>query len=490
MLIKGLSMSMYGQISIIALVVWFGGCTPSPTISTSSTLSPLLLPPPSLISSDSKSITTKNNQYLEKEDEEVGVITGQKIVDLDRFAQNIDTYAGYYGEDQNSTYEIQKTFQYHYYRPWRYVAVPIGVKEASWPINAYNAGYGSNLKPIPKEWFLKMGEQSDFKSFGSISKPAIALRWMSVRVFPTQKPLYKNPTKPGNGYPFDMLQNNSVSFNEPLFLSHYSLDGSWAYVFSNNASGWVEASGISMITPEQSNLFQNKEKVFITEDGVALRDNQNKFVAYSRIGMVLPLSHENNTTVSALYIDGSGNTRETLIPKQSAHVGIQLINKNDLVKIGNQLLKNTYGWGEMYEERDCSSMIRDYMTPFGIWLPRNSAQQAKKGEIISFKDMNNTQKLMTIKEKGLPFETIIYKKGHVLLYVGTVDDTVLVMHNIWGIRTKDKMGIKGRVIVGRAVVSTLELGSEVENFDSENMLLNTIISMNIFTRTPSVLVQK
>jgi hypothetical protein len=135
-------------------------------------------------------------------------------------------------------------------------------------------------------------------------------------------------------------------------------------------------------------------------------------------------------------------------------------------------------------------MIRDYMTPFGVWLPRNSAQQAKKGEIVSFKDMNNSQKLTTIKEKGIPFETIIYKKGHVLLYVGTVDDTVLVMHNIWGIRTKDKMGIKGRVIVGRAVVSTLELGSEIENFDPENMLLNTITSMNVFTRTPSVLVRK
>jgi hypothetical protein len=103
---------------------------------------------------------------------------------------------------------------------------------------------------------------------------------------------------------------------------------------------------------------------------------------------------------------------------------------------------------------------------------------------------NNSQKLTTIKEKGIPFETIIYKKGHVLLYVGTVDNTVLVMHNIWGIRTKDKMGVTGRVVIGRAVVSTLELGSEIENFDSDNMLLSTVTSMNIFTRTPNVLVQK
>jgi hypothetical protein len=482
-------MGIYGHISIIGLVVLLGGCVSSPQVSNPAPV-PLLLPPPALLEGNVKSIPTTNDQHLDGEDEDKAIIKVQKIGDLERYIQNIEKYVSYYGEDQNNTYNIQKTFWHHYYRPWRYTAVPISAKEASWPINAYNAGYGSNLKPIPKEWFITMGEQSNFASFGAIGKPAIALRWMSVRVFPTQKPLYKDPAKPGNGYPFDMLQNNSVSFNEPLFLSHYSLDGSWAYVFTNNASGWVETNGISIITPEQIDFFQNKEKLFITEDAIALRDNQNRFVAYSRIGMVLPLLRENNESLSALYVDASGNTKELVVPKQSARVGIQLINKNDLAKIGNQLLKNTYGWGEMYEERDCSSMIRDYMTPFGIWLPRNSAQQAKKGEVISFKDMNNSQKLTTIKEKGIPFETIIYKKGHVLLYVGTVDDTVLVMHNIWGIRTKDKMGIKGRVIVGRAVVSTLELGSEIENFDPENMLLNTITSMNVFTRTPSVLVRK
>jgi hypothetical protein len=66
----------------------------------------------------------------------------------------------------------------------------------------------------------------------------------------------------------------------------------------------------------------------------------------------------------------------------------------------------------------------------------------------------------------------------------------MVMHNIWGIRTKDKDGIKGRVVIGKAVISTLELGSEVENFDPTNMLLSTIISMNIFTKIPTPVVRK
>jgi len=221
-----------------------------------------------------------------------------------------------------------------------------------------------------------------------------------------------------------------------------------------------------------------------------LRDSDKRFVAYSRIGMVLPLSEETADNYKVLYVDSSGKTKELFIPKESAHIGSSLINKDELVKLGSHLLRNTYGWGGMFEERDCSSMIRDFVTPFGIWLPRNSAQQAKKGEVISFKDLNNSQKIVLIKEKGVPFETILYKKGHVLLYVGTYEDSVMVMHNIWGIRTKDKEGLKGRVIVGRAVISTLELGADVENFDSSNMLLSTLVSMNIFTKVPTPIVQK
>ena len=41
----------------------------------------------------------------------------------------------------------------------------------------------------------------------------------------------------------------------------------------------------------------------------------------------------------------------------------------------------------MYQERDCSSTLRDLFTPFGLWLPRNSGQQAGEGIYISLKDL-------------------------------------------------------------------------------------------------------
>lgn len=405
----------------------------------------------------------------------------KKVSDLEYFPQTISPYLDHNFTNQEVPFELQKHFEEHYYAPWSYSAAPICSREAKWPISAFLSGYGSNLKPVDPSWIPELVSQSNFLAFSTVNKPAVTTKWMNIRVFPTQKPLYKNPAMPGEGYPFDLLQNSSVGFNEPIFISHYSKDGSWVYIFTNNASGWVESDGITVITEQQIKLIHEKEKVFITQDRIPLYSESNKFVAYSRIGMVLPLKEETSYGYKVLFFKNNGAMEEMIVPKESSHIGGHLLNKEDLIKVGMHLLRNTYGWGGMFEERDCSSMIRDFMTPFGIWMPRNSASQAKKGEVILFNGLDNSQKLALIKEKGVPFETILYKKGHVLLYLGTYENNVMVMHNIWGIRTIDALGKKGRIIIGKAVITTLQLGREVENFDTNNMLLSTLISMNIFT---------
>jgi hypothetical protein len=151
-----------------------------------------------------------------------------------------------------------------------------------------------------------------------------------------------------------------------------------------------------------------------------------------------------------------------------------------LSEITKEVSKTNYGWGGMYEQRDCSSMLRDMFTPFGIWLPRNSYQQSKVGKIISLKDMSEEKKIITIKEKAIPFQTLLYKKGHIVLYVGTYNDDIVVFHNTWGIKTK-KDGVEGRLIIGRAIFSTLKLGEEQKDYDKSSELLKNMTSMNIIT---------
>lgn len=472
---------------ISGLLLTLGGCSnhvpnePSPITK--------LSPTPALSVADSN-ITDNTNPFCCSLPQDLDIKLpqyGPKINDLEKFTQSILPYVEQNSIDRENFYEIQNHFEARYFAPWGYLKTPYTLQEITWPLRAFKGGFGSNLLPVPPVWFEEIKVNSNFEAYGNISKKGIALKPLDIRAFPTDKPLYKDPSLPGEGYPFDLLQNSTLHYNEPIFISHMSKDGAWSYIFSNNVTGWVKSDGITLIDDQMIQNFQQAKKVFLVEDNIPLYTTENRYTVHSRIGMVLPLERIEGDYYVVKTIDSNNSTQDILIPKNSARIGVSRFNKNDLSLIGSHLLKNTYGWGGMYGERDCSSMIRDMMTPFGVWLPRNSSAQSKKGEVISFNGLSNDEKLALIKDKGIPFETIIYLKGHVVLYIGTYQDNVLTLHNIWGIRTLDKEGNKGRHIVGKTVISTLDLGSELETFDPAMRLLSRVESMNIFTKTPTTL---
>ena len=267
-------------------------------------------------------------------------------------------------------------------------------------------------------------------------------------------------------------------------MSHYSKDGAWVYVFSSYATGWLPLHSIAFMTKKQTQKWQKTKQLHIVDDGYPIKDIEGRFVFYGRLGIMLPLikvekEHYRVRTVTM----GSYNEptfTEAKIPK---HVGreepLPLDYKN-LPKLANEVLQSNYGWGGLYEERDCSSTLRDFYAPFGIWLPRNSSQQAHMGEVIPLSKMNREEKLRQIKAKGIPFETFLYRKGHILLYLGEYQGSLMVMHNVWGIKTKNEEKA-GRKVIGRTVISTLDLGCKQPDYDKENNLLDTLESMNIIT---------
>jgi len=473
---------------ILSLAVIFGGCSLHDSVKPPEPIKPLS----SEAEKDAnKSILSDPFCCMLPQDIDVKLPEmGPKLNDLERFEQSMSPYVEKNGVDQENLYEVQNTFESRYYAPWSYTAPPQNSQDAQWPLRAFRGGYGSNLRPVPPSWFEEIKNACNFENYGTLNQKAITLKWMDIRALPTDKPLYKDPSRPGDGYPFDLLQNSSVNYNEPVFISHKTQDGAWSYIFTNNASGWVKSDGVRTIDESSIAAILKSQKVFLTEDNVPLYDDQQQFTVYSRVGMILPLKHSTDDKYY-LNVYSENNTSKVLsVSQSSAHIGVSKLNKTDLIKIGSQMLKNTYGWGGMYGERDCSSMIRDMYTPFGIWLPRNSSAQSHKGEVISFEGLSDDQKLALIKEKGVPFETIIYLKGHVLLYIGSYQESLLVMHNIWGVRTLDKQGEKGRHIIGKAVISTLDLGSELDEFDPSMRLLTRAVSMNIFTRQPNLLLTR
>jgi hypothetical protein len=141
-------------------------------------------------------------------------------------------------------------------------------------------------------------------------------------------------------------------------------------------------------------------------------------------------------------------------------------------------LTESYGWGGVDFTRDCSSTTQDYFAPFGIWLPRNSYAQSRAGHYTSFKGLSKEEKEALILKEAIPFVTLIYSKGHIMIYVGKYNNKPIIYHNVWGVKTV-KNGKKGRYIIGRTVITTLELGKELEGKNENNTLINHIRGMSI-----------
>ena len=157
------------------------------------------------------------------------------------------------------------------------------------------------------------------------------------------------------------------------------------------------------------------------------------------------------------------------------------LTKFNIAKMANELINESYGWGGLYQNRDCSAMIKDLFAPFGLWLPRHSADQAKEGgTFIDLQKLSPKEKELMILKQGIPYLTLIWRKGHIMLYIGSYQGRVLVFHNFWGVRTKDFLGRETRKIVGHAAITTLHPGIEFQDSDNpEKGYLNGILGMTL-----------
>ncbi len=395
--------------------------------------------------------------------------------DAQAYIQNLQEHA--------TLLPTQREYNKKYYRIWT-APVDVNLSEAMWPhrvFNAKRAYYGINLKKLQSLFYEKMLIRANFRDYMHIAKKALTIRGTDIRAFPTSEVLLKHPNTPGEGFPFDYLQNSYIAANKPLLVSHFSSDKKWAFVFSSFTSGWVKSTDIVILPQNDADVWMQAKQVHILKDKVAVVDRDG-YLFDLRIGMMLPLVKESKEFYTVVTVQRKDLYtplyNEIKISKENASLQPLIFTHSNVLKILSQLQHSRYGWGGMYGERDCSATMRDYFAPFGIWLGRNSAVLAKAGKVISLEGLDEDTKRALIKKVGIPFETMLYRRGHIVLYLGIYHDKIIVFQNLWGIKTK-KGKQSGRVVIGRAVYSTLDLGEDLPYYDADSSLIKKLKIMNI-----------
>ncbi|MCE1226301.1 MAG: SH3 domain-containing protein [Geobacteraceae bacterium] len=321
--------------------------------------------------------------------------------------------------------------------------------------------YGENRLKVKPERIKVILDHADLERLPSMNQPGVAIAPTFMRGLPNLKPLYET----SDDFPFDQLQYSEVKTNEPLRILHLSDTGAWAFVETAYGLGWVKAGTVLPVDRSVQQRMASADLVVITRDFAVIRDDRGKAMPQPRIGTLYPLLREEPdhwlVELAVAGEDDWATLKTARILKKDAQRFPLTFNAETVTHIGNELLKTPYGWGELFRDRDCSATTRDFFLPFGIWLPRNSREQLHSGPFVSLVNLSKPDKEKLLIQQGVPFRTIVHRKGHIMLYAGIYNGRPVVLHTTWAIRFKTKSGQEEKFYVGRTVLTTLEAGFEL-----------------------------
>ncbi|HPD56250.1 MAG TPA: SH3 domain-containing protein [Smithellaceae bacterium] len=352
-------------------------------------------------------------------------------------------------------------------------------------------GFGENRIRHTTAWIKKLEQNASLSGYPNALYPAITTRNTNMRVLPTQGAHFSSPNADSSGWPFDNMQRSAVAANTPIFVCHISADKSWALVETSFTFGWIPIEDSAMVDEAFIRQWDTGRYAVITANQTSVLDENEKFILRASIGHIFPLVREmpEKLTILVAAADENGNAviKNGFVPREQAAVKPLRFNYDNVTKIANELLGEAYGWGGLYGNRDCSAMTRDFFAPFGIWLPRHSADQVNEvGQYFDLRGLTAEEKEKMIIEQGLPYLSLLWFRGHVMLYIGQKNGQALVFHNIWGIRIKDETGTNGRKIIGQSVITTLRPGAELDGIDIlDGYLIDKIAAMNVLVPVQS-----
>lgn len=381
---------------------------------------------------------------------------------------------------------LDNTYDTRFFAPWQQQRASLPAAEAFWGVAAYadRQGFGENLLPIaPRDWQqLVASLQRD--SYPSLARPAITVRNTACRVFPTFRPFFLDPQQAGEGYPFDYFQNSALWSGTPLLITHVSADGAWFFAEAGFVAGWVPATDVAWADATFRAAYQTGRYAALIRDEVTLRDVAGEFLTLTHIGALFPLAAQDGEGLQLLVpvrdADGVAVARSAFVDPAHAAPKPLPLQAEQIAVMANRMLGQTYGWGGLYENRDCSSTLRDLFTPFGVWLPRNSGDQAGSGTLDDLAALDESAKRARILQHGVPFYTLLWFRGHIGLYLGPdpVSGEPMLLHNLWGVRTTGWLGREGRAVVGRLVITSLHPGEERPDVE-DGRFLRRVLGMTV-----------
>jgi cell wall-associated NlpC family hydrolase len=380
-----------------------------------------------------------------------------------------------------------------HFSPWRRSQPQSGLEDIAAEFEKYeqNRGYGKNGRKYAKSWIKRLRANAGLQDYSGAGYPAITIRHSSLRALPTAEAHFNSSEQALSGHPFDNLQATTVMVNTPVFISHVSRDKKWVWAETGYYFGWLPGLDVAALSADFRKDWETGRYAVIVRDKTTLHDAEGLFLFQAPLGAIFPLVNDGPAGLEILVAVADADRRAVLkkvtLPKDAAAAKPVPMTTAQMARLANELINEPYGWGGLNGNRDCSAMTRDLFAPFGVWLPRNSMEQALEGgTFIDLSALSAREKEEKIVSQGIPYLTLLWRKGHIMLYMGTHNGKPLVFHNLWGISTMTAPGRKGKLIVGHAAITTLHPGRELPDYSKAAADLSTnILGMTLLVERPA-----
>jgi hypothetical protein len=324
-----------------------------------------------------------------------------------------------------------------------------------------NGNFDAAGQPLSAQFWSELEAQLNLKAIPASSQPRYGypIRFTNQRLAPHSGII-------SSGYldlEFDYLQNSGFDIGSPVILYHESRDGKWLFAAGRASSGWVWKEDIAIMDREDWLAYQQAQPFVITlaEKSDLYRDaSRTDYYALIRMGNRLPLIAEDQDSYELL-LPGAAQ-QSVFIAKRDAHQGYLPYTARNVYEQAFKAQNTPYGWGDLNAEYDCSGLIKQLFQCFGIYLPRNGAEQYKAGlaqaEFSQSADFSSRAERLA--GSAIPAATLLRLPGHIMLYLGRVEGKAYVLHSLWGIRRpNDADGADEIIAVNHTVVSDLSLGA-------------------------------
>jgi cell wall-associated NlpC family hydrolase len=394
--------------------------------------------------------------------------------------------------DPQEQKQRDQEYNNRHFSPWRLNQPRSSLDNIVFEFEKYerNRGYGKNGRKHGPDWIKRLRANARLRDDPGADYLAITIRHSSLRALPTGEAHFNSSEQALSGHPFDNLQATAVMVNTPVFISHVSRDKKWVWAETGYYFGWLRDRDVAALPADFLKSWETGRYAVIVRDKTPLYDAEGLFLFRVPLGAVFPMVNDGPAGVEILVAVADTDRRAVLkkvtLPKDAAAAKPVPMTAGQMARVANELINEPYGWGGLNGNRDCSAMIRDLFAPFGVWLPRNSTEQALEGgTFIDLSALSAQEKEKKIISQGIPYLTLLWRKGHIMLYMGTHNGKPLVFHNLWGISTSGTIpGRRGKLIVGHAAITTLHPGRELPDYSKAAADLATnILGMTLLVES-------